>query len=171
MPTKTKSIAETRLNSPARKEPSPQARRVRPTTVAASGQKPGKHAPEKNGAGHKPLPPEATTTKFTFYANPTLALVCMPPDVPALFSLLDAAYLTGVHPEMLRYYSRVGLLQPIDGVLETEPFFDENALGEIRRIEHYRQRLGVGRRALPLVCELRREGERQQIELHFLRYP
>jgi len=171
MATKTKSIAGKRAKSSARKGPSQQARRVPPTTVAAPGLKPAKHTPEKNGAGHKPLPPEATTTKFTFYANPTLALICMPAEVPVLFPLVDAANLTGVHPEMLRYYSRVGLLEPVDGVLETEPFFDERALEEIRRIEHYLLHLGVGRRALPLVCELRRESERQQIELHFLRYP
>jgi hypothetical protein len=29
----------------------------------------------------------------------------------------------------------------------------------------------VGRVALPLVCEMQREGERRHIELHFLRYP
>ena len=171
MLTKTKFIAGKRPKSPAKKGPPRQARRVRPTPVATPGQKPGKHAPGKNGAGHKPRPKEVLTTNFTFYANPILALVCVPTDVPALFSLEDAAHLTGVHPEMLRYYSRVGLLRPVDGVLETEPFFDENGLEEIRRIEHYRLHLGVGRRALPLICELRREGERQQIELHFLRYP
>ena len=55
--------------------------------------------------------------------------------------------------------------------MESEPTFDENALHEVRRIEHYRRHLGVGRRAVPLICELRREGERLQIELRFLGSP
>jgi DNA-binding transcriptional MerR regulator len=110
-------------------------------------------------------------TRFTFYANPTVTLVCLPVKGPVLFPLEAAARLTGLHPEMLRYYCRAGLIEALRGVEETELFFDEKALQEIRRIEHYRRHLGVGRRALPLICELRRAGERQQIELHFLREP
>ena len=44
-------------------------------------------------------------------------------------------------------------------------------LHEVRRIEHFRRHLAVSRQALPLVCELRREAERQHIEIHFLRGP
>ena len=171
MAAKTKSIAGTRVRSPARKGPSRQARRVRTTPVAAPGPNPGKHAPDKNGAGHKPRSKETITTNFTFYANPTLALVCVPSDAPVVFSLEDAAHLTGVHPEMLRYYSKVGLLETPRGVFGPGLAFDENALHEIRRIEHYRRHLGVGRMALPLVCEMQRESERRHVELHFLRYP
>ena len=110
-------------------------------------------------------------TDFTFYDNRTLTLVCVPDDSRALFSLDALASLTGVHVEMLRYYCRAGLIDPLPGISKTELFFEESALQEIRRIEHYRRHLGIGRRALPLVCELRREGERQQIELQFLRFP
>jgi DNA-binding transcriptional MerR regulator len=107
-------------------------------------------------------------TKFTFYNNPTLALACLPDDSPVLFSLDAAAQLTGVHPEMLLYYSRAGLIDALHGLAEAELFFEESALDEIRRIEHYRRHLGVGRRALPLVCELQRQADRQHIELRFL---
>ncbi len=171
MATKTKSIAGTRPKSPARKGPPQPARRVHTTPIAASGPKPGKHAPGKNGAGPTPRPQEVSTTNFTFYANPTLALVCVPSDAPVLFSLEDTAHLTGVHPEMLRYYSRVGLIEAPRGVFGPDLIFDERGLRSIRRIEHYRRSLGVGRVALPLVCEMQREGERRHIELHFLRYP
>ncbi len=109
--------------------------------------------------------------KFTFYLNPTLTLACLPDGAAALFSIDDVASLTGVHPEMLRYYSRVGLIESHPGDWETELFFDEEAIQEIRRIEHYRRHLGVGRHALPLICELRREGERRHIDLHFLGCP
>lgn len=125
----------------------------------------------KHRTGTAPPPfsrPETAAPDFTFYANPTLTLACVPCGAPALFSLEDAAHLTGVHAEMLRYYHRAGLLEARQGARETELFFDEAALHEVRRIEHYRRHLGVGRRALPLICELQHEGERRQIELRFL---
>ena len=170
MTIKTKSIAGKRLKAPAQKGPQQHAGRVR-TVAGSPGPKAGKHAPGKNGAGPKPRSQETTTTKFTFYANPILALVCVPSDARVLFSLEDAAHLTGVHPEMLRYYSRVGLIEAPRGVFGPDLIFDESGLQAIRRIEHYRRNLGVGRVALPLVCEMQREGERRQIEIHFLRYP
>jgi len=110
-------------------------------------------------------------TTFTFYDNPTLTLACVPADAPVLFSLDAAAQLTGVHRELLLYYYRAGLIDALHGIEETELFFEESALDEIRRIEHYRRHLGVGRRALPLVCELRRQADRQHIELRFLGGP
>ena len=110
-------------------------------------------------------------TKFTFHDNPTQTLVCVPDDSPVLFSLDAVAQLTGVHQEMLLYYSRAGLIDALHGIAEAELFFDVNALDEIRRIEHYRRHLGVSRRALPLVCELRRQADRQHIELRFLGGP
>lgn len=110
-------------------------------------------------------------TNFTFYETPVLTLVCIPSGAPRLFSLKASADLTGVHPEMLRYYCRAGLIGHVQGLFEDEVLFDEETLHEIRRIEHYRRHLGVGRRALPLICELRREVERQHVELQFLECP
>ena len=110
-------------------------------------------------------------TKFTFYDNSTLTLTCVPAEAPVLFSLDAAAGLTGVHPEMLRYYCRVGVINGIRDVAGAELCFEEGALHEVRRIEHYRRHLAVGRQALPLVCELRREADRRQIDIEFLRYP
>ena len=115
--------------------------------------------------------PGTVATTFTFLVNPTLTLVCVPAGAPALFSLGIAADLTGVHPDMLRYYCRVGLLGVDRTGMLHEPTFDEDALLEVRRIEHYRRHLAVSRRALPLVCELRREADRRHIEIHFLRCP
>jgi len=114
---------------------------------------------------------ETGPTRFTFHVNPTLTLVVLPDDALGLFSLEAAATLTGVHPDMLRYYCRVGLIDGLPGSLESELSFEKSALQEIRRIEHYRRHLAVSRRALPLICELRREAERQHIEIRFLRYP
>ncbi len=105
---------------------------------------------------------------FILYACTELTLVCLPPGLAARHSLDDAAHLTGVHPEMLRYYCRLGLLDAHPNGITGEPTFDDDALREIGRIEHFRRNLGVSRRALPLICQLRRECERMQIRLSFL---
>ena len=130
-----------------------------------------KTRPRENADRSPGLPPAAASANFTFHVNPTLTLVCLPPDASAVFPLDLAADLTGVHPEMLRYYCRLGLLGADRTDLAHEPTFDEEALLEVRRIEHYRRHLAVSRRALPLICELRLAAERQQIEIHFLRLP
>jgi len=166
---KSDSIAAERKKSPAQVRPSLPSPRAAKTSAPA--RKPGTHAPKKSAADHAPRPKETSARNFAFYANPTLALVCVPSGTSAQFSLDEAVHLTGVHAEMLRYYSRVGLIEARRGFLETDLFFNANALHEIRRIEHYRQHLGVGLRALPLICELRRAGERLQIELRFLSCP
>jgi DNA-binding transcriptional MerR regulator len=108
---------------------------------------------------------------FTFYTNPTLALACASADEPAYYSLEAAAQVSGVHPEMLRYYLRLGLIEAHRGAWEDELYFDRHALEEVQRLGHYRRHLGVSRRALPLICELRRASERQHIELRFLSTP
>ena len=48
-------------------------------------------------------------TNFVFYTNPTVTLVCLPAGTPARYSLATVAHLTGVHPDLLRYYCRLGL--------------------------------------------------------------
>ena len=128
-------------------------------------------APSHARGKHRAASRIAIMTNFIFYANPILTLSRAPWDEPVRFSLEAAADLTGVHPEMLRYYCRVGLLDARHDGLNGQPSFDENALAEVRRIEHYRRHLGISRRALPLICELRREGERLQIDLQFLGEP
>lgn len=170
MANNTKSITGARQKSLARSGQTQQAPRSRTTAIIAPVLKRGKHAPRKAELAHQPGSQEAITTNFILYANPTLALVCVPTDAPVLFSIADASNLTGVHADMLRYYSRAGLIETSRGVVGPDLTFDENAIDEVRRIEHYRRNLGVGRLALPLLCELQREGERRHIELHFLRY-
>ena len=110
-------------------------------------------------------------TNYIFYVNPTRTLMCLDASTTGPYSLADLAHLTGVHPELLGYYCRLGLLDEFRKGPEEWPTFGEEALGEVRRIEHYRRTLGIGRRALPLICELRRDGERLDIELRFLDGP
>lgn len=87
------------------------------------------------------------------------------------YSLDDAARLAEVHPDLLRYYCRTGLLGDDRMQSEQEPVFDDNALYELRRIEHYRRHHGVNLRSLPLFFGLLREIENLHAELRFLRDP
>jgi hypothetical protein len=89
---------------------------------------------------------------------------------PATHSLEAAAALTGVRPDLLRYYCRAGLLGR-ERAGANAPTFDDGALYEVRRIEHVRRVYGVTRRALPLFCDLLRQVERLQDEVRFLRGP
>jgi DNA-binding transcriptional MerR regulator len=95
-------------------------------------------------------------------------LVCLSAHASGVYSLQGVAELTGVHPELLGYYCRRGLIEGVSHDPARGWIFAPTALAEVRRIEHYRRHLGVQRRALPLLCELRREGARQRIPLHFL---
>ena len=86
-----------------------------------------------------------------------------------LYSLEAASHLTGVHADMLRHYCLSGLLGDARTVVDAELTFDDDALYEVRRIEHFRRHHGVNLRALPLVCNLSREIERLHAELRGLR--
>ncbi len=110
-------------------------------------------------------------TNFIFYENPERAIICLTADARVLYSLETAAQLTGVPVEMLRHYCHLGLLGAARTAAEPGPVFDDNALYEVRRIEHHRRHHGVSLRALPLVCGLWREVEQLQTELRFLRGP
>ena len=101
----------------------------------------------------------------------SLALVLVTEVGPATYSLEVAARLAGVHPEMLRYYCRLGLFGVARAQPEAELIFDDDALYELRRFEHYRRHHGVNRKTLRLISGLWREIERLQTELRSLRRP
>ena len=103
--------------------------------------------------------------------NYSITLVRVALEIPPVYSLEEAARLAGVHPEMLRYYCRLGLFGESRSAPDAELDFDDDALFELRRFEHYRRHHGVDRKTLRLICGLRREVERLQSELRFLRGP
>lgn len=100
-----------------------------------------------------------------------LAIVATPPPGPATYSLAAAAQLADVHPEMLRFYCRLGLFGAALAQSESQLLFDDAALFELRHFERYRRQHGVNRRTLRLIFGLRREVERLQAEVRFLRGP
>ncbi len=100
-----------------------------------------------------------------------LTLVRVPEVRPATYALEDAARLAGVHPEMLRYYCRLGLFGEARARSGAEQAFDDDALYELRRFEHYRRHHGVNRKTLRLICDLWREIAQLKAELRFRRGP
>ena len=106
-----------------------------------------------------------------FTGNYSLTLVQVTVPAAAAHSLETAARLAGLHPEMLRHYCRIGLLGEARAQPEPEPTFDDSALYELRRFEHYRRHHGLDRRSLRLLGQLWREIERLQAEVRFLRGP
>ena len=90
---------------------------------------------------------------------------------PVTYSLETAATLSGLHPEMLRYYCRLGLIGDTRARSSNDPSFDDDAIYELRRLETYRRHHHVDRQTLRLICGLRREIERLQAEVRFLRGP
>ena len=99
----------------------------------------------------------------------SLTLVSVSAASPETYSLETAAILAEMHPEMLRYYCRLGLLGEARARTETDPIFDDDAIYELRRFESYRRHHGVDRQTLRLIAGLRREVERLETEVRFLR--
>jgi DNA-binding transcriptional MerR regulator len=88
---------------------------------------------------------------------------------PSTYSPEDAARLAGVHPEMLRYYCRLGAFGEALARPDADLVFDDDTLYELRRFEHYRRHHGLDRKTLRLLCGLWREVDRLKHELRFLR--
>lgn len=83
------------------------------------------------------------------------------------YTLEVVAEIAGVPAEQAMNYWKQGLFgsRPAAGA---RPVFDDDALYELRRIEHYRRHYGVSRRALPLISRLLREVARLEAEVRFL---
>ena len=96
--------------------------------------------------------------------NLSLLVVRFSPPYPAGRSTEEVSTLTGLHPDLLRHYCRIGLLGESLARRDREPVFDDDALYELRRFEHYRSRRGMGRGTARLVCDLWRELARLRME-------
>jgi len=104
-----------------------------------------------------------------FPEQTSLMLVCVTEAAPTTYSLDVAAGLAGIHPEMLRYYCRLGLFGESPVGPGTELIFDDDALCKLRRFENYRRNHGMNRKTLRLIFSLFRDIEILQTELRFLR--
>ena len=104
-----------------------------------------------------------------FSEQRSLTLVLAAPTAPETYSLEAAAELADVHPDLLRHYCSLGLLGADLISEDSRRVFDDEAIYEIRCIEHYHRHHGVNMQALPLLLDLLREVERLNAELRFLR--
>jgi hypothetical protein len=87
------------------------------------------------------------------------------------YTLELAAELTGAEPELIRYYHVSGVLTAIPASVKTKPLFDDDAIYELRRLEHYRRHFGANRAALVFIGGLLREVSRLEAELRFRSHP
>ena len=106
---------------------------------------------------------------FVLVEQHSLTVVEVTAGEGAAYSLDTAAHLADVHPDLLRHYCQAGLLGKDRVSTGKEPVFDDDALYELRRIEHYRRHHNVNLHALPLVIGLLREIEGLRDELRLNR--
>jgi DNA-binding transcriptional MerR regulator len=109
------------------------------------------------------------SSRSAIQAPASSALVLVARTEVVTHTLEAAAELAGIHPAMLRHYCRLGLFGAVRARPESRVTFDDDALYELRRFEHFRQRQGVDRQTLRLIHSLWCEIERLQDELRFLR--
>jgi hypothetical protein len=83
------------------------------------------------------------------------------------YSITAVAELTGVEPELIRYYCSHGIVAVVATGARQRPVFDDDAIYELRRIEHYRRHFGVDRSALAFIGGLLREVARLENELRY----
>jgi DNA-binding transcriptional MerR regulator len=106
-------------------------------------------------------------SNFVIIENHSIVLTRSAPAARSTYSIEDAAKVADVHPELVRYYCRIGLFGPSRAESDSDPVFDDDAIYELRRIEHYRRHYGVNRNALPLISSLLREVARLEAEVRF----
>jgi hypothetical protein len=116
-----------------------------------------------------PVSSPSKMSNFVLSEKQSLVLVYGNTGNRASYSLEDLARQADIHPDLLRYYCRRGIFDASGARSDSEPVFDDDALFELRRIEHYRRLYGVSRRAIPLLCNLWRDVARLQAEVRFLR--
>jgi len=66
-----------------------------------------------------------------------------------LLSLEDVAARTNLHPEMLRHFVDLGLVQPADGIM-----FDLEAVHRVRVIQRLRFDLGINLQGIGVILDL-----------------
>ncbi|MDD2676629.1 MAG: hypothetical protein PHP75_04085 [Methylacidiphilaceae bacterium] len=71
-------------------------------------------------------------------------------SLPPRYSAAALAELTGVHPEMVLCYWRLGLLQAEEQKPQ-DPLFDDDALFLLKRLEQLRKEYSLSLRALRLL--------------------
>jgi DNA-binding transcriptional MerR regulator len=88
---------------------------------------------------------------------------------PAPYSLEFIAELTGLSSRTILQYREEGLLAPVPESTPDSPFFDDEALRTLRRIEHLRSSCDASLPTLKLIFRLLDEVERLRSQLSLRR--
>ena len=83
------------------------------------------------------------------------------------YDLATAAHLTGVHPERIRHYCRIGLLEDVPDPGRGEFRLTDHAVYELRRIEYLRVDEGVNLRGIRIILDLLHRTEQLHEALRF----
>lgn len=69
-------------------------------------------------------------------------------------TLADVAYSSGLHPELIERFIRLGLIEFVDRTSDGEMFFDTGVISLVRRIVRLRNELGVNYAGIGVILEL-----------------
>jgi DNA-binding transcriptional MerR regulator len=107
--------------------------------------------------------------KQRFESSSVQALEPVDPRPGVLYTLEATAHLAGVSRRAVLVYCKSGLVHPIDHPSSGALTFGDDAIRTIRQIEHLRSVHGINLTGVRIIFELRRELDRLQDELQFLR--
>ncbi len=113
---------------------------------------------------------ERMATRIVLSQGQVLVPACLPTGSEFRgFSLEVAATYLGIHPDLLDYYCRRGLLG--ESMRGESPRFSPEVLEQVRLIGYYRSRLKAGRLALRLLCEFHRLCVKNHVTIAVLNPP
>ncbi len=89
-------------------------------------------------------------------------------DQEPLYLISVAAQLTGLHPQTVRLYERLGLVSPVR-VSNKNRLFSDADIERLRQIRRFTQDMGVNLAGVEIILDLLRKMEALQAELDALR--
>ncbi len=90
----------------------------------------------------------------------------VPDSTRTVYSIEMVEQITHLSRERILLYFQHGLVEP---VAKDEPAFDEQAIHQLRRLDHLRSEYEMNQEGLRMVANLLREVERLREEVRFLR--
>ena len=84
------------------------------------------------------------------------------------YTLTEVAFRTGLHPELIDRFIRLGLIELTGSTDDGEPLFDSEVIPLIRRILRLRNELGVNYAGIGVILELMSRLEALEARIHDL---
>lgn len=76
-----------------------------------------------------------------------------PPSCEPVYLISIAARMSGLHPQTLRLYERMGLIKPYR-IGKSKRLYSEADIERLRRIQHFTQELGVNLAGVDIILRL-----------------